>query len=114
MTPVDLHLLCGLGLKADIGLAVFFRAAAFTQKVPDDGDLSGKAFIAQSLQHHGGFHVRVLFEPLVDQVEVGISFEPRLAGGFLNAGRDFGGTFLRWCDRASGAVRSAVGPAEMD
>ena len=70
MTPVDLHLLPRIRLKTDICLAFLLRATHLSQQIPNDGNLSGKAFITKTLKHHGGFYLWVLMEPLVNQVKI--------------------------------------------
>jgi hypothetical protein len=74
MTPVDLHLLSGIRLKTDICLALLLRTTHLSQQIPNDGNLSVKAFIAKTLKHHGGFDLWVLIEPLVNLVKIWIQF----------------------------------------
>ena len=70
MTPVDLYLLSWIRLKTDICLALLLRATQLSQQIPNDGNLSAKAFIAKTLKHHGGFYLWVLRKPLVNQVKI--------------------------------------------
>ena len=79
MSPIDLQLFPGGGLKADKGTAVFDSSQIHPPlvQVANNSDPAGKPLLLKPLEYYGSMDIGVLFQERVDQLAIRIQF-----GGF--------------------------------